>query len=110
MGSRTVAVPPGGRVRAADWHPDDPVELLGRPRIVARGDSAGIVYPVVVWRPGRQMVELPGPLLLGAGGAWIPCRVSWSSPAIAERAPAGPAPIRPSRPSRGRASSPRGGP
>jgi hypothetical protein len=67
--SRTVAVPPGYIVRAADWDPADPIELLGRPRVVIAGDSAEIAYPVVVWRPGPQVIELPGPLLLGPGGA-----------------------------------------
>lgn len=66
--SRSVAVPAGRAVRAADWHPDDPVELLGPPRIIPRGDSTDIIYPVVVWRAGPQVVEVPGPLLLGAGG------------------------------------------
>jgi hypothetical protein len=66
--SRTVAVPPGYVVRAADWDPADPIELLGRPRVVVAGDSAQITYPVVVWQPGAQLIELPGPLLLGPGG------------------------------------------
>jgi hypothetical protein len=66
--SRTVAVPAGHVVRAADWDPADPVELLGRPRIVLAGDSAEITYPVVVWRPGSQTIDVPGPLLLGPGG------------------------------------------
>jgi hypothetical protein len=66
--SRTVAVPPGNVVRAADWEPADPVELLGRPRVVITGDSAEISYPVVIWNPGPQSIELPGPLLLGPGG------------------------------------------
>jgi hypothetical protein len=66
--SRTVPVPPGNVVRAADWDPADPIELLGRPRISITGDSAEISYPVVVWRPGQHVVELPGPLLLGPGG------------------------------------------
>jgi hypothetical protein len=66
--SRTIAVPPGYVVRAADWDPADPIELLGRPRVVLAGDSAQITYPVVVWQPGAQLVELPGPLLLGPGG------------------------------------------
>jgi hypothetical protein len=66
--SRTMAVPPGYVVRAADWDPADPIELLGRPRVVLVGDSAQISYPVVVWRPGQQVVELPGPLLLGPEG------------------------------------------
>jgi len=66
--SRSVAVPAGYAVRAADWDPDDPVELLGRARVTTRGDSAVIAYPAVVWRPGQHLVALPGPLLLGPGG------------------------------------------
>jgi hypothetical protein len=66
--TRTVALPSGHVVRAADWDPADPVELLGRPRVVVTGDSAQISYPVVFWTPGTQLIELPGPLLLGPGG------------------------------------------
>lgn len=66
--TRTVRVPPGHAVRAADWDPTDPIELLGRARVVMAGDSAEIAYPVVIWRPGQHQVELPGPLLLGPGG------------------------------------------
>jgi hypothetical protein len=66
--SRTVAVPPGSVVRAADWDPADPIELLGRPQVMLAGDSAHVTYPVVVWQPGTQLIELPGPLLLGPGG------------------------------------------
>src|SRR5829696_7645180 len=46
----------------------DPVELLGRPRVVITGDSARISYPAVIWTPGPQQIQLPGPLLLGPGG------------------------------------------
>jgi hypothetical protein len=67
--SRTVALPPGHVVRASEWDPADPVELLGRPRVVLTGDSAEISYPVVIWQPGLQNIELPGPLLLGPGGS-----------------------------------------
>jgi hypothetical protein len=66
--SRTIALPPGHVARAPDWDPADPVELLGRPRIRVTGDSAEIAYPVVVWRPGQHLIDLPGPLLLGPGG------------------------------------------
>lgn len=66
--SRTVAIPPGHVVRAADWEPADPIELLGRPRVAVTGDSAEIAYPVVIWRTGQQLIEVPGPLLLGPGG------------------------------------------
>jgi hypothetical protein len=66
--SRAVRVPTGHVVRAADWEPEEPVELLGRAQIVSRGDSAQISYPVVLWRPGQHLIEVPGPLLLGSGG------------------------------------------
>jgi hypothetical protein len=66
--SRTVGLPPGHVVRAAEWDPADPIEVLGRPRVVITGDSAEIAYPVVIWQPGSQLIELPGPLLLGPGG------------------------------------------
>jgi hypothetical protein len=66
--TRTIAVPNGFTVRAADWDPADPIELLGRPTVTATGDSAEIAYPAVAWRPGHHQVEIPGPLLLGPGG------------------------------------------
>jgi hypothetical protein len=66
--TRSVAVPAGYVVRASDWDPADPVELLGRPRVIITGDSARISYPTVIWMPGPQQIELPGPLLLGPGG------------------------------------------
>lgn len=66
---RTIALPAGHVVRAADWDPADPVELLGRPQVVIQGDSAEIRYPVVVWMPGPLSIEVPGPLLLGSGGS-----------------------------------------
>ena len=64
----TVAVPAGRTLRAADWRPEDPVELLGPPRVTERGGSTEIAYPVVVWRAGTHEAEIPGPLLLGVGG------------------------------------------
>ncbi|HEU5039660.1 MAG TPA: hypothetical protein VFT84_02495 [Gemmatimonadales bacterium] len=72
-----VPVPAGRSVRAADWIPEDPVELLGPPRVVVRGGSAEIAYPVVVWRAGSQVVRAPGPLLLGPDGGVdsLPARV-----------------------------------
>ena len=65
---RTVRIPAGYTVRAGDWEPADPFQLLGRARVVVYGDSARIAYPLVVWRPGHHVVELPGALLLGPGG------------------------------------------
>jgi hypothetical protein len=67
--TRTVLVPEGRTLRPADWTPPDPVELLGPPRVTLRGDSADVIYPVVVWRTGSETVELPGPILLGANGS-----------------------------------------
>jgi hypothetical protein len=66
--TRTVAVPPGATIRPADWDAPEPVERLGPPHVTPRGDSADIAYPAVIWRTGPLTVELPGPLLLGAGG------------------------------------------
>jgi hypothetical protein len=66
---RTIGIPPGYTVRAGDWEPADPFQLLGRPRVVISGDSARISYPLVVWRPGQHVVELPGALLLAPGGS-----------------------------------------
>ena len=65
---RTVAVPSGTAVRPATWNPTGDLETLGPPRITTRGDSVEIAYPVVVWLAGSRTVDVPGPLLLLAGG------------------------------------------
>jgi len=65
---RTVAVPAGATLQPADWDAPEPIERLGPPRIVPHGDSTDIAYPIVVWRTGPLTIEIPGPLLLGAGG------------------------------------------
>ena len=67
--TRTVAVPSGRTSCRPTGDPADPVELLGpasgrRPAATPREIS----YPVVIWRPGPPTLEIPGPLLLGAGG------------------------------------------
>jgi hypothetical protein len=66
--TRKVSVPAGFTVRASDWEPPEPVELLGRARVSISGSSAEISYPVVLWEPGRHLVDVPGALLLGPGG------------------------------------------
>jgi hypothetical protein len=66
--TRTVDLPAGRTVRPADWHPDDPVELLGPPRVVTRGGTADVAYPVVIWETGPRTLEVPGPLLLATNG------------------------------------------
>lgn len=65
---RTVAVPAGSAVRPAAWSPVGDLETLGPPRVTTRGDSVEIAYPVVVWLAGSREVDVPGPLLLLAGG------------------------------------------
>jgi hypothetical protein len=65
---RMVAAPPGRAVRAAEWTPADPVEVLGRPRVVVHGDSVEVAYPVTVWASGSHIVQVPGPLVIGADG------------------------------------------
>jgi hypothetical protein len=65
---RVVAAPPGRAVRAADWAPTGEIEVLGRPRVTLRGDSAEVAYPVVLWAPGAHTVQVPGPLLVGGDG------------------------------------------
>ncbi|HEY7637506.1 MAG TPA: hypothetical protein VH763_18290 [Gemmatimonadales bacterium] len=65
---REVSVPPGRVVRAATWDPADPVELLAPGRVITRGESAQVAYPVVVWRPGDYTLRPPGPLLLAFDG------------------------------------------
>jgi len=66
--SRTIALPPGRTLRAADWEVADPVELLGPARVTVSGGSADVAYPLAVWRAGFHTVEMPGPLLLSADG------------------------------------------
>jgi hypothetical protein len=65
---RTVAVPAGATLRPADWDAPEPVERLGAPVVTARGDSAEVAYPIVVWRAGALTVDIPGPLVLRSGG------------------------------------------
>ena len=66
--TRTVELPPGRSLRAADWEVADPIELLGPPRVTLRGGSADVSYPVAVWRAGFHTVSVPGPLLLSTDG------------------------------------------
>ena len=66
--TRTVAVPAGASLRPADWDAPEPIERLGPPRVTPRGDSADVSYPIVVWRTGPLSIDIPGPLVLGAGG------------------------------------------
>ena len=66
--TRTVDLPPGRTLRAAEWEVADPVEVLGPARVSLRGGSADVSYPLAVWRAGFHTVQVPGPLLLSADG------------------------------------------
>ena len=65
---RVVAAPPGRAVRAAEWNATGEIEVLGHARVLMRGDSAEVSYPVTVWTPGTHTVQVPGPLLVGGDG------------------------------------------
>ncbi|HEU5171669.1 MAG TPA: hypothetical protein VFU46_14065 [Gemmatimonadales bacterium] len=65
---RTIPVAAGWTVRAPDWDPTGPVQRLGRPRVVRRGDSAEVAWPVAVWVPGEHLIEVPGPVLVRPDG------------------------------------------
>jgi len=66
---RAVRLPSRFTARAADWELEGDVELLGRPQLLVRGDSAIVRYPVVAWTPGTHTVSVPGPTLLAPDGA-----------------------------------------
>jgi hypothetical protein len=67
--TRSIDLPPGRTLRAADWEAADPVELLGPPRITLGDGRAEIAYPVAIWRTGTHTLQIPGPLLLTADGS-----------------------------------------
>lgn len=66
--SRSVELPPGRTLRAAEWEAADPVELLGPARVTQSEGRAVVAYPVAVWRAGTHTVTVPGPLLLASDG------------------------------------------
>jgi hypothetical protein len=66
--TRSVDLPPGRTLRAADWEAADPVELLGPPRITLGEGKAQIAYPIAIWRTGTHTLQIPGPLLLATDG------------------------------------------
>ncbi len=86
---RTVAVPRGGVARPAPWNPTGALETLGPPRVTVRGDSVEIAYPVVGWLAGSHSVEVPGPLLLLAGGGVDSIPAEKVSVTVASVLPAG---------------------
>lgn len=67
--ARRVVTDARREVRAADWHPESPLQLLGPPQVRRRGDTLEVRYPVAFWAPGSFTVEVPGPVLLTDGVA-----------------------------------------
>jgi hypothetical protein len=65
---RPVAAPAGWTVRAPDWELTGEVEPLGHARVVRRGDSAEVAWPVAAWAPGEHLVTVPGPVLVRPNG------------------------------------------
>ena len=66
---RAVRLPARYTARAAAWEPEGDVELLGRPELMLRADSAIVRYPLVAWAPGTHTVLVPSPTLLAPDGA-----------------------------------------
>jgi hypothetical protein len=66
---RAVRLPPRYTARAAQWEPEGDIQLLGRPELTVRGDSAVVRYPLVAWAPGTHTVQVPSPILLGPDGS-----------------------------------------
>jgi hypothetical protein len=67
--ARAALVPPRFVARIPEWQPEGDVELLGPARLISRGDSAVVEFPIVVWLTGTRTVEVPGPVLVGPDGA-----------------------------------------
>ncbi len=65
---RMVALPAGRAVRAAQWPATGEIEVLGHARVLLRGASAEVSYPITLWAPGTRTVQVPGPLLVGGDG------------------------------------------
>ncbi|MGB7212980.1 MAG: hypothetical protein WBC97_10175 [Gemmatimonadales bacterium] len=67
--TRTVSLPPGRVPRVPEWTPSGDVELLAPGTAVAHDGVVDLRFPVVIWSSGPHVIDLPGPLLLGAGGS-----------------------------------------
>lgn len=65
---RSLSVPAGISVRPRPIAPSLLLDPLAPPRVVLRDQEAVIQYPIVIWRPGRHAVEIPGPILVRPDG------------------------------------------
>lgn len=68
---RTVAAPPGWRVRAGKLPSGSATEPLGDPAVLATGNPGVwlVRYTVVAWNPGSLSVAMPSLLVLGPDGS-----------------------------------------
>lgn len=67
--TRTVSLPPGTVPRVPEWTPSGDVELLAPGIAVAHDGVVDLRFPVAIWSSGPHVIDVPGPLLLGAGGS-----------------------------------------
>ncbi|MGH7531937.1 MAG: hypothetical protein ACREL4_01490 [Gemmatimonadales bacterium] len=67
--TRTVSLPPGTAARIPAWTPAGDVELLAPGTVIAHDGVVDLRFPVVIWSSGPHVIEVPGPLLLGANGS-----------------------------------------
>jgi hypothetical protein len=66
--TRTVRIAAGDNVRPAPWDLEGPVQILGRPLVITRGDQAEIRYPLVAWEAGDHQLDVPGPIVTHPSG------------------------------------------
>ncbi len=66
---RAVPLPSGYTTRVPQWELSGDVELLARPTVEVRGDSAVLRAPMVAWTPGPHEVRVPAPELLAPDGS-----------------------------------------
>lgn len=65
---RTVEVPAGHAVRSGEWTATGDVEALGPAVIRHGGGRAEVAWPVVAWRTGTLVAQVPGPILVRPSG------------------------------------------
>lgn len=73
---RTLQVPAGVMVRPRPLRASEPLQALGPPEARMAGDSVRLRYALVAWAPGRQMVTVPGAILIRDDG-WSDTLPDW---------------------------------
>ncbi|MGH7590422.1 MAG: hypothetical protein ACREL2_03205 [Gemmatimonadales bacterium] len=67
--TRTVSLPPGTVARVPAWTPAGDVELLAPGTAIAHDGVVDLRFPVVIWSSGPHVIDVPGPVVLGANGS-----------------------------------------